>query len=226
MALAGPAVMPVAFGWMRNGRPGPTPPGVVTGRVTVREKGNKVAADVGQAVVWLEGATPEPSRPKRFEVLTEGKDFRPHVAVVGTGTTVGFPNNDPFNHNVFSLSAEAPFDLGLYSRGQSKSVTFTRPGVIKVYCNVHATMSAFIIVRDNAHFTQPAQDGSFVLEAVPAGKYTLRAWHERAGDVKLPIDVAPAGLKGLDVQMDARGYKFVEHLNKFGQPYSKGGARY
>jgi hypothetical protein len=127
---------------------------------------------------------------------------------------------------VFSLSDEQPFDLGLYGRGQAKSTRFTRAGVIRVYCNVHATMAAFVVVRDNAYFTQPAADGTFSIAAVPAGKYVLHAWHERTPELTREVEVGPQGAPNLDLQLDARGYKFVEHLNKFGQPYSKGGARY
>src|SRR5690242_11557759 len=119
----------------------PMAPGAVSGRVSIAEKGNKSGSDVGQAVVWLEGANPQPAPAKPVSIITEGKEFRPRVAVVTAGSTVTFPNNDPFNHNVFSLSDEAPFDLGLYGRGQSKSTRFSRPGVIRVYCNVHATMA-------------------------------------------------------------------------------------
>ena len=205
----------------------PTPPAsVVSGRMTVMEKGNKLAGDVGQAVLWLEAPGAAPAKSRKADVIAEEKEFRPHISVVAVGSTVSFPNHDPFNHNVFSLSQEASFDLGLYSRGQVKSVTVGRPGIIKVYCNVHATMSAFLVVRDNGYYGQPAADGSFTIEGVPPGHYVLHAWHERAGETTQPVDVTPAGAKNVVLELDARGYKFVQHVNKFGQPYAKGGARY
>ena len=202
------------------------PPVTVAGRVTLMERGNKPGTDVGQTVVWLQGSGAKPAAVKAASVLTEGKEFRPRLTVVPVGSTVSFPNNDPFNHNVFSLSDEGAFDLGLYGRGQAKSTKFTRTGVIRVYCNVHAAMAAFILVRDNPYFTQPSADGTFVVAGVPPGKYMLHAWHERAPELTREIEVTPQGVADLDLQLDARGYKFVEHLNKFGQPYSKGGARY
>jgi hypothetical protein len=145
---------------------------------------------------------------------------------VPVGSTVSFPNHDPFNHNVFSLSEEQPFDLGLYGRGETRSVRFTRAGVIRVYCNVHAQMSALIVVRDGPHFAQPEGDGSFVLPQVPPGRYLLHAWHERAPELTQPLEVPPGGLADIELRLDARGYRFKPHLNKHGQPYPQEGRRY
>ena len=125
----------------------------VRGRLTVMDQGNRQANDVGQAVVWLDG--PAPVEPVTAEITTADKAFSPHVLVIPVGSTVSFPNHDPFNHNVFSLSDEQPFDLGLFGRGETRSVRFQRPGVIRVYCNVHAQMSALIVVRDGPYFAQP-----------------------------------------------------------------------
>jgi len=207
-------------------RPVTAPVAVVSGRLTVMERNNKTATDVGQAVVWLDAPGVRPPAPKSFDVITEGKDFRPRVTIVPAGSTVRFSNNDPFNHNVFSLSEEGQFDLGLYGRGEAKGTRFTRPGLVRVFCNVHANMAAFIIVLGSAYYGQPGGDGSFSIPGVPVGKYVLHAWHERAADMKQDVDVTAQGLTGLDLQLDARGFKFVQHLNKFGQPYSRGGARY
>ena len=121
----------------------------VKGHLTLLDKGERQAEDVGQAVVWLATAQPVTLAPIKAEITTAETQFSPHVLVVPAGSTVTFPNHDPFNHNVFSLSEEHPFDLGLYSRGQTRSVKFDRPGVIRIYCNVHAQMSALVVVRDN-----------------------------------------------------------------------------
>lgn len=198
---------------------------VVGGRVTMLEKGDH-PGDVGQAVVWL--ATPKPVAvlPVHAEMGTTGKELSPHVLVVPVGSTISFPNHDPFNHNVFSLSEENPFDLGLYGRGEGRSVKFARPGIVRVYCNVHAQMSAIVVVRDNPYVTQPESDGSFSLASVPAGSYQLHVWHERAPEVTRQVQVPPAGIWNLAVELDARGYRFKPHLNKFGQPYPQQGRRY
>jgi plastocyanin len=198
--------------------------GDVRGRLTLLEQGSRQADDVGQAVVWLDGPAPVP--PANAEITTADKSFSPHVLVIPVGSTVSFPNHDPFNHNVFSLSDEQPFDLGLYGRGETRSVRFQRPGVIRVYCNVHAQMSALIVVRDGPHFAQPEGDGSFVLPQVAPGRYLLHAWHERAEEITQPLEVPPGGLADIALQLDARGYRFRPHLNKYGQPYPQEGRRY
>ena len=200
--------------------------GDVAGRVTMLDRDDRPGDDVGQAVVWLDGAAARPPAPTQAEVGTSDKEFSPHVLVVPAGSTVGFPNHDPFNHNVFSLSEENPFDLGLYGRGETRSVTLARPGIVRVYCNVHAQMSAVIVVRDGPHYAQPSSDGSFVLRGVPPGRYRLHAWHERAADVARDLEVPPGGLADLTIELDARGYEFKPHLNKHGQPYPQQGRRY
>ena len=115
----------------------------VTGRVTMLEKEHQPGDDVGQAVVWLSGPAAQPRPPIKSEIGTSKKEFSPHILVVPVGSTVSFPNYDPFNHNVFSLSEESPFDLGLYGRGEVRSMRFDRPGLVLVDCNVHAQMSAW-----------------------------------------------------------------------------------
>jgi plastocyanin len=199
----------------------------VSGKIVVLDKGNKLATDVGRAVVWLESPRAVRVTPVAAQIVTSDKEFKPRVVVVTVGSTVDFPNSDPFDHNVFSLSQEGLFDLGLYGRGVAKSTRFTRPGIIRVYCNVHAQMSAFVVVRDSPFYAQPGGDGTFTIGPVPPGEYALRAWHERAAELPpQAVQVGASGLSGLELQLDARGYKFVQHLNKFGQPYPTRGRRY
>jgi plastocyanin len=200
---------------------------VVSGRLTVQDRGNRSATDVGQSVIWLETTAPATRMtPTRSETFTEGKQFLPRVSVIPIGSTIAFPNHDPFSHNVFSLSPEARFDLGLYGRNESKSTQFLRAGIVRVYCNVHPQMSAIVVVRDNPFYTQPGADGTFTLNDVPPGNYVLHAWHERGGETTRTITVPATGLRSAAVQLDARGYRFVQHLNKFGQPYTQQGRRY
>lgn len=206
------------------GQAGPT--ATVAGRITIQDRGNRTAQDVGQAVVWLEGRSSARLAPGRLETFTENKQFLPHVSVLPVGSTMAFPNHDPFNHNVFSLSPEGRFDLGLYGRGESKTAQFSQPGVIRVYCNVHAQMSAFIVVRDNPWYAQPGGDGSFSIANVPPGTYTLHVWHERGGETTRRLEVSAAGVRDLAMTLDARGFRFTPHLNKFGQPYTQQGRRY
>jgi hypothetical protein len=127
---------------------------------------------------------------------------------------------------VFSLSEENSFDLGLYGRGATRSTRFRRAGVVRIYCNVHAQMSAFVLVRDSPYFTQPSSDGSFSLASVPPGRYVLHVWQERTPEVTREVRVPATGLANLSIELDARGYRFKPHLNKHGQPYSQEGRRY
>ncbi|MGH7533809.1 MAG: hypothetical protein ACREL4_11010, partial [Gemmatimonadales bacterium] len=128
---------------------------------------------------------------------------------------------------VFSLSEAGPFDLGLYERGDGKTVTFSHPGIIRVFCNIHSTMSAFIVVAGSPWFVQPQGDGSFAIPAVPSGDYVLHAWHERAAaEVTAPVTVTAQGAQVPDVTLDARGFRPAEHMNKFGKPYARVGRRY
>ncbi len=199
----------------------------VSGRLTMLDRGNRPARDMGQAVIWLEGTVAEEVTPRRAEVLMTDKEFEPRVMVVPAGSTVRFPNRDGFNHNVFSSSEVAAFDLGLYGRGEARSFRFTRPGVVRVFCNVHAQMIGVIVVRDNPHFTQPGDDGRFRISGVPHGTYILHAWHERAAEVPPRlIEVTSSGVADLSLQLDARGYRFVQHTDKHGRPYSQRGRRY
>jgi len=199
--------------------------GDVRGRLTLLEKGSRSGDDVGAAVVWLEGGGGRRA-PVQAEISTAEKAFSPHVLVLPVGSTIAFPNHDPFNHNVFSLSEEQPFDLGLYGRGEARSVKLERAGIIRVYCNVHSQMSALLLVRDGPYFTQPSGDGSFLLPAVPPGRYVLHVWHERAPEVTRPLEVPAGGLADVAIELDARGYRFKPHLNKYGQPYPQQGRRY
>ena len=196
----------------------------VSGRVTVMDAGGKAAGDVGNAVVYLEGRGPR-GTPERVDVALDGRSFSPRVVVVPVGSTVRFPNHDPFNHNVFSLSDPNDFDLGLYGRGESGEHRFRHAGLVRVYCNIHPQMSGFIVVVDNAYFAQPGADGAYTIANVAPGTYTLHVWHERAPTVSQQITVPAGGLSGQDVTLDASAYRAVAHKNKYGQDYGSGATR-
>ena len=154
--------------------------GTVTGQIELLEKGGKTAADISDVVVFVDGVKGAKLRPAPATVTMKGKNFTPRVLVIPVGTTVDFPNDDPIFHNVFSVSGANRFDLDLYKKPKSKSWTFQNPGVARVYCNIHPQMSAIVIVTDGP-FTKAAKDGTFTLDDVPAGRYTVKTWHERGG---------------------------------------------
>ena len=193
----------------------------VFGRVSVTDKGGRPAQDVGQSVVWLTGPGAEPGRPVQASMATESKQFVPHLVVVPVGSTIAFPNHDGFKHNVFSLSPESTFDLGLYGRGEGRTTTFATAGVIRVYCNVHAQMRGIVKVVPSALWTSPAADGAFRITGVRPGEYTLHVWHERAAEEMTQAIVVRGGEDAsVVVILDARGYQQVQHKNKIGKAYS------
>jgi len=193
--------------------------GTVRGRVQVVDKGGKKATDVSDAVVYVDGVKTKP-KPARATVTMKGKAFQPRVVAVAVGGTVDFPNQDPIFHNVFSVSGENRFDLDLYKRPKTGSWTFQHPGIVRVYCNIHPQMSAVVVVRDSSYFAKANADGSFVIEDLPAGKYTLKAWHERGGEGSVEITLADQGETGAELTLDASSFKRVPHRNKFGKDYS------
>jgi plastocyanin len=127
----------------------------------------------------------------RGVVEQRNETFVPRVMAVTRGSSVSFPNADPYFHNVFSLSRAATFDLGRYRQGQSREQRFAKPGLIKVYCHIHSHMSASIMVLDHPYFAVPRVDGTFTLPDVPPGRYTIVGWHERVGERASAIEVHP-----------------------------------
>jgi len=202
--------------------------GAVSGRVSITERPGENTTDYGSTVVYL---VPKDTarirmRPGRASIAMSGRAFVPHVRVVTPGSRVEFPNQDPFSHNIFSSTPGTQFDLGLYAAGKSKDVPFRRPGAYPVYCNIHPRMTAFVVVAPSQWNTQAGNDGRWSIPDVPAGEYTLTVWHERAKAVETPIVVSAAGVADLATSLDARGYRFVEHRNKFGREYDKNATRY
>jgi hypothetical protein len=123
--------------------------------------------------------------------------FVPHVLAIVAGTTVDFPNSDRIYHNVFSLSRAKSFDLGRYATGKSKSVRFDRPGIVRVFCEIHSHMSAFILVFAHRYFAVTDDEGRFRIDNVPPGAYTLVAWNESVPQTARRV-VVPDG--GADVE--------------------------
>jgi plastocyanin len=197
----------------------------VTGRITIVEKDNKPSPDLGDAVLYLEGPSATPVRPVTVEIAITEKAYAPHVVVVPVGSTVRFPNHDPFNHNVFSVSEPNQFDLGLYGRGEAKSHTFVQPGLARVYCNVHPRMVAYVLVMGNRYYVQPGADGTFTIDDVPPGRYRLHVWHERI-PTEVVHDVAVGGVEPeLQIALNARGYRWEPHRNKYGRNYPTNAGR-
>jgi plastocyanin len=201
----------------------------VTGTVAVIGKG-KPAQDNSGVVVWLEPAGEAADRPRveplhiRPRVVQRNKQFEPHLLVVTVGSVVDFPNLDPYFHNVFSLFDGKRFDLGLYEAGTSRSVSFTKPGVCYVFCNIHPEMSAVVVAVDTPYYAVSSRAGAFAISDVPAGRYTVTAWHERhklerpqdfPRDVRVSAGASSVGV----IRLTESTQLTVAHKNKYGQDY-------
>lgn len=123
----------------------------------------------------------------------KNETFIPHVLPIVAGTTVRFLNSDEVYHNVFSYSKAKSFDLGRYATGKYRNVTFDKPGVVKVYCDIHSHMNAFILVLKNPYFTVIDEAGNFELKNVPPGTYILKAWYGRWPEKSIPVTVPEQG---------------------------------
>jgi plastocyanin len=158
------------------------------------------SGDRRRSVVYLENPPAGADVPARERASMDQRDeaFVPHVLAVRTGTTVDFPNSDRTYHNVFSLSKPRPFDLGRYAAGRSKAVRFDKPGIVRVFCDIHSHMSAFILVFNHPFFAVTDEPGHYLIDGVPPGTYTLTAWHEALAPQSRRV-VLPEGRGGVEV---------------------------
>jgi plastocyanin len=183
--------------------------------------------DYSGVVLWLEPvdrASASPAPPRRVKMIQRNRHFTPHVVAVSVGSTVDFPNYDPIFHNAFSNFSGQPFDIGLYAPGTSKSETFKQPGIVRVFCNIHPTMSAIIAVVATPWYAVTDATGKFQLPVASPGDYFLRIFYERALPENLRflerrITVPDAGLVLPLISITETGYIPTPHLNKYGKPY-------
>jgi plastocyanin len=190
--------------------------GRIEGRVQLRERParrtpNRYPGGAGGAarpvqtvptVVYLEGAIAGPAAPRTATMAQRDTAFAPGAVVIPVGGSVVFPNEDPFFHNVFSYSTAERFDLGRYPRGESKTVEFDQPGVVKVYCEVHESMRAAVVVSENPFHTVVAADGTFTLTGVPAGVHQLVVWHVDLGEARAEVRVTAGATARVDLTLE------------------------
>jgi len=138
---------------------------------------------------------------ERPRLSQQDTSFRPAVLLVPVGTSVDFPNRDPFFHNVFSYSSSKRFDLGRYPRGESRTVAFDKPGVVKVYCEIHQWMRSAVVVVENPFHAQVGADGRFSISGVPAGRYRLAVWDFDRGQRVVDVVVPASGAARVDVRL-------------------------
>jgi plastocyanin len=144
-------------------------------------------------VVILEGGKLPPRAVQTAVIEQRNSRFEPDLVVVPVGSTVQFPNGDPIFHNVFSLSRAQSFDLGFFPKGQSREIKFNREGIVQVYCHIHASMYAAIVVTASPWYGKPSSDGTFSFHNIPAGHYRVIAWHKIAGAFHGEVDVPDSG---------------------------------
>jgi plastocyanin len=159
----------------------------ITGRVDVKGK------PWGPIYVYVDNIK-EPAVDRHIEIMQKDRAFVPDVVVAQRGTRVSFPNADPVLHNVFSPSPTQPFDLGSYKQGEKPGdVRLFKPGVVEVFCNMHAKMRANVLVVPNHHYTKVNPDGSFRLDNVPVGARQIVAWTPDARTVSENVNLTAAG---------------------------------
>jgi plastocyanin len=158
-----------------------------------------------QAVVYLETAPRgafEQAEPGHATLDQRNETFVPHVLAITTGTVVNFPNSDHLYHNVFSLSKAARFDLGRYAAGKSKSVRFDKPGIVRVFCDIHSHMNAFILVFSHPFFAVTDDEGRYRIDNVPSGTYTIVAWSDRGNFDPRTVTITDGAVAQLDFAGD------------------------
>jgi plastocyanin len=151
----------------------------VSGRVTTPD-----GEGVADAVVFVDAPVPSdaPGATPRAEMNQVDKTFVPAVLPIVAGTRVYFPNSDQIQHHVYSFSRTKSFELPLYRGEEAPPVTFDKPGVVKLGCNIHDWMSANILVLPSPHFAATDAEGRYAIRDLPPGDYSLVAWHERSRD--------------------------------------------
>ena len=171
------------------------------------------------AVVYAEPMdVAAPRRPGRFTLRQKNKTFQPSVIAIPVGSTVEFPNDDLIFHNVFSLAAAQPFDLGLYRAGASRSRTFTTAAAYRVFCNIHPQMTALIVVVPTPYVTLAGPDGRYTLD-LPPGRYRVTALSNRARAVTAEITSLAGAAAAPDLTLDESSFVSATHKNKHGQEY-------
>lgn len=188
----------------------------------------KASAHKPAAVVWLSAVKNStelpPPLPGRFTLVQKNRMFSPHLLVIPVGSTVAFPNKDPFFHNVFSLFNGKRFDLGLYEAGSSKDVVFSRAGVSYIFCNIHPEMSAVVVALSTPLYAVADPSGNFAVHQIPPGDYDFHVWIEGTPQPALDklfrrVHLRSGESASLNLDAFAIPRNSGDHLNKFGRPY-------
>ena len=204
--------------------------------MVVLEPGSHSAAkDASRVVVWLvpleavqpvRAVTDKP----RYRLVQHNKRFEPGLLVVPVGSQVDFPNQDPWFHNVFSLYRGKRFDLGLYQAGAQRSVRFDRPGPSYLFCNIHPEMTGIVLAVDSELFAVTDSSGRYAISGVPAGRYVIHVWYEKATPEALQalqrtVTIDENGRVLPVLTLTATRQSSAEHKNKYGESYDPDGIK-
>jgi hypothetical protein len=193
------------------------------------DKKHKDSPEEANVVLWLSplkpgSPIPPPARQTPYRLVQKNKMFTPHLLVVPAGTSVQFPNEDPFFHNVFSLFNGKRFDLGLYESGTTRSVRFDREGVSYIFCNIHPEMGAVVLALNTPYFGISSETGAIAIHNVPPGSYRLNVWSENGQSINpaiaeqiVQISSDPVHLG--DIVLQSTTDILANHKNKFGEDY-------
>jgi plastocyanin len=190
--------------------------------------GRQMTSAAANVVLWLTPLQPveniAPVAHAQYTLTQRNKQFTPHLLVVPKGSSVEFPNADPFFHNVFSLYSGKRFDLGLYEPGKSRSVRFDREGVSYIFCNIHPQMGAVVLALSTPFYAGSGGDGFLVINHVPPGSYRVSVWSERAKladseSLSRVIQVSTSPVNLGQIPMTATDSTLDNHKNKFGDDY-------
>lgn len=177
--------------------------------MTVRDAGGRAVPD---AVVTVYPASGTPKGPIRFSwpltVAQQNLQFQPFVLIAPVGSAVAFPNRDKVQHHVYSFSAGNRFELKLFGRDESRSVTFKAVGVAAIGCNIHDGMIGYVKVVDTPYAIKTGADGVAQLSGLPSGKATVKIWHPYlrapANELSRPVVLAAAGAVRQTVAVELR----------------------
>ena len=194
----------------------------IDGHIDLTSEGKPLRAEESQdSIVYFRPRVPLQAVPvtPAQEMSTIRKQFVPRVLATTVGSEVRFPNQDPILHNAFSTSKDNGFDVGLYGQGSGQTVTFSKIGYVRVYCNVHHSMIGHILVLDTPYFVRPDSSGNFHFAEVPPVEGDLVVWNERAAPWHAVVRADANPKIGVNMELTQR--RIPQHMNKFGKPYGR-----
>lgn len=163
---------------------------------------NQAAGGKENVVIWLEGVHDAKPPETPVKISQHNLQFAPEFAIAVTGQKVEMPNDDDVVHNVYSFTGTSPFNLGLYGKGESRTVSFDQAGIVDVFCSIHHQMHARVFVVPTKYFANSLPGHSFTMSDVPPGRYVLKAWHERSHMIEKIIVVPASGVVTSDITLE------------------------